>query len=128
MTLSAASRFPGEEPYAQGFFGAVLFLAVDHDGGLAPRAAALLAADFFDFLRQQGYRVHAATSGWAARAFLEKRLPDLTQAAVIMLPSRLYAQSILRVFRRICALRGRTRRFARRMRSLIASVRLCRTI
>lgn len=28
-------------------------------------------------LRQQGYRVHAATSGWAALAFLEKRLPDL---------------------------------------------------
>ena len=37
-------------PLAQGFFGAVLFLAVDHDGGLASRAAALLAADFFDFL------------------------------------------------------------------------------
>ncbi len=35
-------------------------------------------------LRQQGYRVHAATSGRAALAFLEKRLPDLTQAAVIM--------------------------------------------
>ena len=28
-------------------------------------------------LRQQGYRVHAATSGRAALAFLEKRLPDL---------------------------------------------------
>lgn len=79
-------------------------------------------------LRQQGYRVHAATSGRAALAFLEKRLPDLTQAAVIMFPSRLYAQSILRVFRHICTLRGRTRRFARRIRSWTASVRLCRTI
>lgn len=79
-------------------------------------------------LWQQGYLVHAATSGRAALAFLEKRLPDLTQAAVIMFPSRLYAQSILRVFRRICALRGRTRRSVRHMRSWIASVRLCRTI